>query len=90
MVAKRLVLVFVSALAIASCSDDDGYGPGYYYGAACRSDAHCGPGTACIKDAGGVCAALCASDYDCGPPPYKCRKRDRQGTGGKISVCMAG
>jgi hypothetical protein len=85
---KGLLLVLVSSVGIASCSDDGGYGPGYYY-AACRADYDCVPGLACIKDAGGVCAAVCEHDYDCGPAPYRCRKRDREGASGKISVCMS-
>ena len=55
----------------------------------CDHDGHCPAGSACVKDAGGICAATCSSHADCDPfgAPWACQDRDRKGDPGKVGVC---
>jgi hypothetical protein len=53
----------------------------------CHDDRDCPDGTWCIDKAGGVCLLGCHVDDDC-RRSYRCKSEDREGHGGKATVCI--
>lgn len=53
----------------------------------CRDDRDCPDGTWCIDKKGGVCLLECDIDDHC-RGGYSCKDEDREGAGGKASVCI--
>src|SRR5262245_5629675 len=55
----------------------------------CDDDGDCPIGSACIDDAGGICAVTCDSHAYCDPfgAPWVCDDRGRRGASGSVAVC---
>jgi hypothetical protein len=66
----------------------DPHWPGGFCTISCDSNSGCSSGTACIDEAGGVCAFTCAINTDCTflGDGYQCVDRDGH-PGGKVMVC---
>ncbi len=53
----------------------------------CRDDRDCPGDTWCVDKSGGVCLLGCDADRDC-RGGYDCKDTKREGSGGKIAVCI--
>jgi hypothetical protein len=81
----------LSSECAQKCLGPDTDWPGGFCTIACDSSAGCPEKSACVEEAGGICAFTCRDDTSCAfLGAYTCMMLDSHGGGAKVMVCRGG